>query len=94
MACGNLWKFGNYKMIEEKKRYAGNSLIGWLIVVTIVGAFIMFSMGKSALDMGIDTKEVNSLMYNQSIACATSNTKEECVKATKALELYHEKMKK
>ncbi len=81
-------------MIEEKKRYAGNSLIGWLIVVTIVGAFIMFSMGKSALDMSEDTKEMNSLMHTQNIACATSNTKEDCVKATKALELFYEKMKK
>lgn len=81
-------------MNEEKKRSGGNTLIGWLIVFTILGAFMMFFMGRSALDMGEEQKEMNQLMHNQSIACSDSNTKEKCREATKEVEDYYGDLKK
>lgn len=73
---------------EPEKRFSGNTVLMVLGVFVLLVAWAMFQFGSQALRMGPQAKELNSLMFERSLACAEPVDIDKCRAATEAVDAY------
>lgn len=79
---------------KEERRSSGNLLLGLLLFCALVAAVVMHQLGKKALDMDPDSRELNRLMKERTMACAKQNDGQGCMDAINALIAFEQEMTK